>query len=250
MSTYSLLQLTLDQTISREDLESAATVLETLARPDIAKLPRELFGIVASGLQWEEANAFRVELARYSYQTEVVADDDIPFLTPSYAVQRIAWNPPAYEFTNAMGRTQVRRLPEAVFLAGGYLSDTELKIETSASIEAKPSQHGSYPSYTITRQRKMISVPQFRLDFFFSTAPHRIHVLITPENVAFFQDQPLRLRHPRNIMDAREELRTFFPPERLTNGMLQEDTHPFYPNMTSYEEEIRWRFYQLNKNRS
>jgi len=246
MSTFSLLQLTLDQTISREDMETAADVLETLARPDIAKLHRELFGIVATGLRWEEANAFQQKLARASYPTEIVLDEDVPYLPHSYAVQRIGSQNEMIEFTDSMGRQQVRLWEEVVFLAGGFLTETEEKIEKSLRRELSPSTQGASHTY-IHRESKREKVQKFRLDFFFASEPYRLHVLVIPENVAFYQESPLRLRHPGNILQMCKELRNVLPPERLTSGMFCEGTDATYPNTESYEEEIRWRFHRLLK---
>jgi len=248
MSTYSLLQLTFDQTISREDMENAADVLETLARPDIAKLHRELFGIVASGLRWDEANAFRMELEKYSYPTEVVADQEVPELPPISAIQRIVLREQELEFTNGMGRVQTRDLAELLFIGGGFLKQVEEKVSKVVRTNLSTRKHE--PMRYIMRTTHMEDVPKFCFDFFFSTAPHRLQVLIIPENAAFYQGQLLRLRHPEQILTARNDFRGLLPVDRLTSGMLRDDMQTVYPTMASYVEEIRWRFHRLLKQRS
>jgi hypothetical protein len=50
MATFSLLQLSLDQTIARESLEEASAVLPSVALADCALLQRDLFGIMVSNL--------------------------------------------------------------------------------------------------------------------------------------------------------------------------------------------------------
>jgi len=176
-----------------------------------------------------------------------VADEEVPILDAGYRVQRITMDDESLAFTDAMGRQKERRLSDLLFLAGGFLQETEEQIEKVVRLEVKGDTRGTYPAPTLKKLSKMVVVPKFRLDFFFATEPYRVHVLVIPENVAFFQDLPLRLRHPAAMVAARQELSLLLPPERLTCGMLQEDTHAFYPNLASYEEEIRWRFHRLLK---
>ena len=61
-STYSLLQVSLDQTIDRQSLEAASDTVSSVARADCAFILRDLFGIVVSGLSLGDARAFQIAL--------------------------------------------------------------------------------------------------------------------------------------------------------------------------------------------
>lgn len=78
MTTYSLLQVSLEQTIDRESLEMASDVVPSLARADCAHLQRDFFGIVVSNLPLQEATAFQAELKRRGFPTDLVADHELP----------------------------------------------------------------------------------------------------------------------------------------------------------------------------
>ncbi len=80
MATYSLLQVSLNQTIDRESLEDASTVVPSIARADCSHLQRDLFGIVVSNLPIDEAKAFQAELKRRGFPTDLVADHELPML--------------------------------------------------------------------------------------------------------------------------------------------------------------------------
>ncbi|MGL5019502.1 MAG: hypothetical protein ACRDBP_15310 [Luteolibacter sp.] len=54
MASFSLLQLSLDQTITRESLEEASDAVPSIARTDCAHLQRDLFGIVVSNLSFSQ----------------------------------------------------------------------------------------------------------------------------------------------------------------------------------------------------
>jgi hypothetical protein len=79
---YALLQLSLDQTIRREDLEEATVLAPSVARADCALIQRELFGIVVRNLEYEEASALQAALRARNFPTEVVEESALPTLPP------------------------------------------------------------------------------------------------------------------------------------------------------------------------
>lgn len=91
MEAFSLIQTSLTQTIERIELEAASGVVASLARPDCAKLQRELYGIVVSGLAYPEALAFQAQLKQRNFPTLVVADSDVPALHESFKVRRLRY---------------------------------------------------------------------------------------------------------------------------------------------------------------
>lgn len=242
---YSLLQNSLTQTLDRATLEEASTVVRSVARADCAKLQRELFGILVSGLPLDEATAFQAELKHLGFPTTLVADDDLPILHSPFTVQRIERIGEILNFTDALGRIQTRPLTELVFLGGGFLKTLEMEVQRTTRLEMNSSSQGSYPVPVTHRETHLRSAPRFILDFFFSQDPHRLQVILKPDNVMFYQGAPLRLKHPQEIVTAMAELRKLLPPDRLSSALFRNDPTPAYPNLPSYEEEIRWKFHQL-----
>ena len=245
MSTYSLLQVSLDQTIDRESLEDASVVVRSVARGDCAKLHRELFGILISGLAKEDAVTFQVELKRRNFLTEVVADCDLPHLHEPFTVQRFEVKGEVLLFTDFMGRIQTRPLTDLVFLAGGFLKHLELKSDWELRVSPSKSMRGGAASLEIEKHSWEEHELEFNLDFFFWAAPNRLRLALSRNTAIFYQGQPLRLRDTDSLLQMMADLRTCLPAERINDGLKRHDALPRYPSIHCYEEEIRWHFHRL-----
>ena len=245
MSTYSLLQVSLAQAIARESLEDASVVVRSVARGDCAKLQRELFGILISGLAKDAATTFQAELKHRNFPTELVADEDLPQLHEPFTVQRLEVKGEVLLFTDFMGRIQTRTLTDLVFLAGGFLTQAEIKTDWEVNVRGQTSIRGGAPSIEIEKRRWEEAEPEFRLDFFFWAAPHRLRLALTGSTAIFYQGQPLRLRHPDGLLQMMAELLKLLPRARVNAGLGRHDASPYYPSVSCYEEEIRWHFHRL-----
>lgn len=245
MSGYSLLQVSLDQTIDRAMLEDASDVVKSVARADCAHIQRDLFGIVVSNLPLDEAQAFQAELKRREFPTDVVADDDLPVLHEPFTIQRIALKKEALVFTDTMGREQLRPIGDLVFVAGGFMTQSRLKsvlvMEANSPERPKELHHLA----RLEQRHRFLDVPEFRLDFFFWSSPNRLRASVSAESMMFFHDRPLRLRDTVLLLGAMLDLQELLPPERLSSGLKRTDTKNAYPSLRSYEEEIRWHFHRL-----
>lgn len=244
MSTFSLLQADLGQTIDREALEEASDSVASVARADCAGIRRNLFGIVVSGLPIEEANAFQVALERHGFATQVVADGEIPVLHEPFTIQRIDFNKDALAFTDMMGREQSRAVEDLVFVAGGFLTQSKLKTVHVMETGNPERGHRSLHVARLERQHRFEDVPEFRLDFFFASSPNRLRVSVSADSMMFFRERPVRLRDTALLLGAMMDLQELLPPERVGSGLKRTDTQNTYPSLRSYEEEIRWHFHR------
>ena len=242
MSTYSLLQVTLDQRIDRDALEEASRVASSVARADCARMGRDLFGILISGLGFSEASAFQAELMRWNFPTDLVADDALPLLHEPFTVQALEVIGEVLVFSDAMGRKQTRPLTDLVFMAGGFVQQIEFKRDSQLTL-VNPVSGG--PTVEIERRRWEENRTEFRLDFFFWASPNRLRLSMSESTTFFYQGHPLRLRHAAAIHAMVDDLLTLLPPERINVGLKSHHQPILYPGKTSYEEEIRWHFYQL-----
>jgi hypothetical protein len=243
MSTFSLLQVSLDQTIDRETLEDASDAVPSVARADCAGMQRELFGILISGLPLEEANAFQVALKQRGFATEVVADREIPVLHEAFTIQRINFKKDTLVFTDTMGREQSRPREDLVFVAGGFLTQTKTKSVLVMESDSARGPQARQPR--LEKQHRFEVVPEFRLDFFFWSSPNRLRASVSAESMMFFHDRPLRLRDTTLLLGAMMDLQELLPPQRVGAGLKRTNTENFYPSLRSYEEEIRWHFHRL-----
>lgn len=245
MSSYSLLQISLDQSIDRESLEDASVAVRLIARGDCARLHRELFGILISGLGRPEAEAFQAGLKRRNFPTQVVADEELSQLHEPFTVQRFEVKGEVLLFTDFMGRIQTRPLTDLVFLAGGFLKHLEFKSDWELQVSPSKSMRGGAPSLNIEKHSWEEDKLEFHLDFFFWTAPNRLRLALSGNNAIFYQGQPLRLRNTDGLLRMMADLLTLLPKERVGTGLKRHDAEPFYPDAHCYEEEIRWHFLRL-----
>jgi len=245
MSTYSLLQVSLDQTIDRSSLEDASVVVRSVARGDCARLYRELFGILISGLEKKEAEIFQAELKRRHFPTQMVADRDLPRLHEPFTVQRLEVKEEVLLFTDFMGRMQTRPLADLVFLAGGFMTKVEIKTDWAMRVSDPSSTRDGAPKIEIEKHRWEEDELEFRLDFFFWAAPNRLRLSLCANTAIFYQGQLMRLRNKDGLLRMMADLLTLLPKERVNIGLMRQDGEPFYPSNHCYEEEIRWHFHRL-----
>jgi hypothetical protein len=245
METFSLLQTTLGQTIDRKSLEDASVAVRSVARTDCAKLQRELFGMVVSGLAHDEALAFQAELMRRNFPTEVVADRELPLLHDSCQIQRIERRDEVLVLTDSMEQVRTRPLTDLVFLAGGFLKRIEFKTEWHQHLEFGGSGKGGMPKLVAEREYREESELNFRLDFFFWSPPNRIHAALHKDTVIFHEGNPLRLRDIAALRELMSAMGHLLPPERLSSSLRDPASTRIYPTLACYEEEIRWHFHRL-----
>lgn len=248
MATFSLLQESLAGKISREALEEASTSMRSIARADCARMSQDLFGIVVSGLPLDEANAFQASLKQHHFPTRVVADSEVPLLHEAFTIHRINITEAGLTFTDTMGRENHRPLADLVFIAGGFLSRE--KVVSKMTFQTRDAWDRESPHFPRLESRKVSEeFPEFRLDFFFSTAPHRLRATVSTEAMMFFRDRPVRPRDTALLLGAMMDLCDLLPPDRIGEGLKQPDTRTYYPSLKSYEEEIRWHFHGFKAGR-
>lgn len=244
METFSLLQTSLDQTIDRKLMEEASVAVRSVARADCAKLQRELFGIVVSRLEREEALAFQMELKRRNFPTELVADRDLPVLHESFQVQRVEVRGEVVILTDSMGREKPRHLSDLVFLAAGFFNRIEFKTEWHQHIDFSADDCRGI-RLTNEREYKEETELNFRLDFFFWAEPNRLHATLGKETAIFHQGEVVRMKNRAALDKLVSAMGTLLPPERLNTVLRSPGIPRIYPNFQSYEEEIRWHFHRL-----
>lgn len=247
METYSLLLQSPDQKIELSVLEEASDAARSVARADCARLRREMFGVLVSGLERDEALAFQAALADRSFPTSVVADRDLPVLHESFQIQRIELRGEVLVFGDSMGRQRTRILTDMVFLAGGWMNRLEMKIERRQVLGFRGAEGrgGGMPQWITEREYKEETEPQFRLDFFFWSAPNRLHAVLRRETAIFYQNKVIRLKDRDGIESLMASLAALLPPERLNLGLRRPRGDLIYPGIPSYEREIRWHFHRL-----
>lgn len=241
MSTFSLLQISLDQTIGRDSFLEAAAGSETVTKADLAQLYRELYGIVVSKIPEGDANVLKAQLDGRGFPVEIVADEELPPLPEEFQVQRVETADGWLRFTDSMGRVTSRALEDLVFLAGGLVQRTRAKSEKIMNASSRRED----PETRMERTYKEEIEKEFRFEFFFWSDPHRLKLALGATNAIFVGDRTVQLHKLEVIADAAAELRGLLPPERTNLGLT--DPEKLYPSLRAYSEEIRWHFHQLSK---
>ncbi len=245
MKTFSLLQESLTQSISRLDLEAAIKDVGSLARADCAKLQREMYGIVVSALTYQEALAFQIALQKHQFPTAIVADLDVPLLHDSFQIQGLKRKEDDLIFTNSMGKMMTRPLEDLVFIAAGFFD--KLQIESKVTHKIDRFAGRQIPRVLTERLSLERNELQFRIDFFFSSGPHRLHASLREDNVLFFHDISVRWKDIKVELGVLAMMRHWLPIERLSMTLQDPSSGRIYPNLLSYEEEIRWHFHRATR---
>lgn len=244
MKTYSLLQLSLDQTIDRRELEDASRSVTSVSRPDCAMLHRQLFGIVVSNLPEAEALAFQAELANRDYPTLLVPDSELPLLPESFQIQGIELRDEDLVFTDSIGRSRIRPVAELEFLAAGVVSRLHFKSVWNQHLDFGIESTGTARLVTEHELYEQSEL-EFRLDFFFSTRPSRQHASACEISTIRYRDTQLRLPDTEGLRRLATDMGALLPPERLSSYFRNPGSHPAYRTLRNYQNEIRWHLHGL-----
>ncbi len=242
--SHSLLLHSLEPKPTRQELEEISAKVPSIARADCAQILNDWFGIVTSGLPFDDARSFQDALRAKGIATDVVADLDIPALHPDFRCQRIDLDASSITLTTAMNRRQVRGRSELVFVAAGFVERERMTAKSELQIET----HGGSRTYDVPVVKNVWSFEEktyFRIDLFFTNDPHRVSLEIEKDTVMFHGEHPLRMKNTTGLTVLMCDLQTLIPPDRTNRGLRELSTETLYPSMHAYEEELRWAFYRL-----
>lgn len=244
METFSLIQDSLDQTLTLEALEAASDAVSTITRMDAAKLWGEKSGIFMTGMERGEAVAFQTALKAVGFATTLVADNELPQLHESFQVQRIDLKAEVLVLTDSLGRVRSRPLTDIVFLSAGWIRRIACKTGSSQYFGFSDDARRSP---MLRNERVYHEEPEmlFRMDFFFWSEPNRLHMQLNDENAAFFQGAVVRLKKFDALQALLSAMADLMPPQRLNTVLRKPSAELVYPSLMSYEKEIRWHFHQL-----
>jgi len=241
--TYSVIQRSLEQKITRAQLEEASTHVPTIARTDCVRIHKLLAGIFISRISHQEALAFQRGLAAQGHEADVVEDAQIPPLPPGMRSMRVSRVDRELHFRDFMDRPTVIPLDEILFVAGGCIEDSRLKRHTHITY-VHTGRGGRMPvEESHLRQHAERSA---RIDIFFTRHPYRFSLSAGEATRFFVQDQPIHLRNSELIAWAFQKVRGWLPVTSRHNSLIHLD-QPLSRRvpMSVYEEEIRWRFHRL-----
>ena len=246
MSTFSLLQLSLEQKIDRRDLEDASFGVTSVSRPDCAMLHRQLYGIVISNLPEEEARTFQEELAKRDFPTLLVPDSELPLLPDSFHVQGIELIGENLVFTDSLGHSRTRPVAELEFLAAGVVSRLRFKSEWNQHLDFGLEGTGNARLVT-EHELYEESELEFRLDFFFGTSPRRQHASASADSTISYRDATLRLRDMEGLRELATAMAALLTEKQLSSYFRNPASHPSYRTLRNYQNEIRWHLHGLEK---
>ncbi len=248
--TYALLQLSLDQTISRQELEEASLAAPSVARADCALLQRELFGVVVDKLPYEEAEALQAALRARNFPTELVEQSALPVLPPPKRETALRLADAGLVLVDLYGHETLYPKEQFVFGAAGYVLRLRQRV---AGQHEEVVYRGRYGTRTRTvTDYRLQDVPEFRLEMFFSAEPYRLQWVLDPDNTIHVHARPVSFRAQDRLDELIRQLAALFPAERLNLGIrkLSAGEYFVYPSVRAFEEEIVWSFYRLMRERA
>ena len=242
---FALLQESLEQTISRAELEDASMAAHSVARADCALLQRELFGIVVGNLPYEDAVALQAALRARNFPTELVEQSALPALPPAKRETGLKLTEDGLWLVDLYGREQLYPKEKCVFAAAGHILRLRQRVAGQHEEVIVRGQYGNY-SQMVTDYR-LQNVPEFRLETFFSVEPFRLQWILDPDNTLIINGQPAGFRNQTRLDALFKQLAALLPKKRVNLGIRKLSTGDYlvYPSVRAFEEEIVWSFYRL-----
>ncbi|MGJ8643618.1 MAG: hypothetical protein ACSHX9_09440 [Luteolibacter sp.] len=243
--TFSLLLHALDPKPDRKVLEELTVNVPSIARVDAGGILRDWFGIVASRLSIQDAHTFQTSLRTLGCETDIVPDSDIPALHSDFRCHIIDLDAENVTLTTSMNRRQQRSRSELVFVSAGVVKRARPESDYEIQKEVRYTGEAAYTVSVEKRITKTVEKDYFRIDLFFSTAPHRISLEMDKDSVITYGSRPLLLKNRTELTVLMCDLQSLLPPDRQNLALRTLSTDPVYPSLHGYEEEIRWMFYRL-----
>jgi hypothetical protein len=247
---YALLQLSLEQTISRQELEDASIVAPSVARADCALLQRELLGIVVANLEHEEALALQDALRQRNFPTEVIDQSILPVLPTPQMGHALRLTEVGIVLIDLYDREHVYPREQFVFAAAGHLLHLKNRPYRNMEWVITPGPRGSVNRRVeMVTEHRLEDVPEFRLEFFFDAEVPRLQWLLTSDSVLNVNGDKLRLRNLDQIHTFLQTLANLLPSDRVNLGIKKTNAGEnfIYPSVRAFEEEIVWTFYQMTR---
>lgn len=243
--SFSLLLHSLEPKPDRKALEEITANVRSVARADAAGILRGWFGIVSSGLPFEDTQAFQIGLRTLGCETDIVPDGDIPSLHQDFRCHLIDLTADSIILTTAMNRRQERGHDELVFAAAGIVERERAVSDYELQTEVRYFDGGAYTTQVPKRVSKTVEKDYFRIDLFFAREPHRISLEMDGQSVITFGGRPLRMKNRTELTVLMADLASLLPPDRMNKTLCELSLEATYPSLQTYEEEIRWAFYRL-----
>jgi hypothetical protein len=248
MMPYALLQLSLDQTIRREDLEEASVVAPSVARADCALLQRELFGIVVRNLEHGEALALQAALRARNFPTEVVEQSTLLVLPPPKRGQALKLTEVGAVVADFYGNEQLYAKEQFVFAAAGHvLRLANRPFQKLESVQRYVGQGHFRQTFEMVTDHRLKDVLEFRVELFFSQEPYRLQWILDGDGVLRANAEIFKLRDRQRLSDLLAALGHCLPADRVNLGIRRATAGEelVYPSVRAFEEEIVWSFCRL-----
>lgn len=248
--SYALIQKSLEQRISIDDLKQASTFVPSVAQADCHRIGRDLFGIVETKLSYDDAVAFQVALEHFRFPTEIVPDADLPRLSDPQIKRGIRFGDGLLTAVDGMGREESFPLAEVQFAGGGFCE--AVRVKTERRMDWNPHRGTSRqtadinPIFIMRKHERETREPEFHFELFLSCAPYRLQFLAHKESLFRYDGTLLRFQQREQFLQILQRLASILPSNFLSLGFLaaRKGKAFSYPSKGAIEEEIVWHLYR------
>jgi hypothetical protein len=242
VETYSLLQPELGATIDRRALEEASVAAPGVGKADCARIARELFGIIVSGLTIEDATAFRAALAAKNFPAWIVADRELPRLPDGRFFTRLDTTDEVLTFSDTLGRVETCRADDVLLLAAGFLQHQKNTSERALRWQIRKVRYVAVEQIPTVKD-----FLEFRFECFIKRKPYRLRLNLDASANFLWNGLLMRLSKPDAIHAFMKIWHRLAPRAPWNLGLINSGTDFEYPSLRAFENEIRWRFYSLKQ---
>lgn len=251
---YALLQISLEPPVTRDVLERAITATKDLARPDGARLVREMFGIIARNLTQADALALQAALQANDVPAEVVDEAVLPALPQPRHIRALNLSETGFSLVDPSNCESSYQWKEIVFAAGGSLlhlrNTQDQKWEKAFSTGYLSA--AEFTPVIVSSSHSFEDVPEFRLELFLPVKSPRLQWVLATNSVITVNDAHLRLRDIDRLASLLSLLGRVLTPGRSNLGIKKALAGEVfrYPTLHAFEEEIVWSLHRLTHTRT
>lgn len=252
--TYAVLQ-TGPEPPSAEQLQNAFSQVPGLTAMDAGILGKDACGVLARGLELDQASAMQSAMAAQGVETEVVEESALPELPPARQLTKGCFTPEALQIDNLLGRVFPLAWNDILLIAAGRARLTEFKENLVDKVVIRPT-HDYMPKVVMQTETREEINDHWLLEIITRGAALRYRTVADrPEAMLLFQclgEQ--RSRDPsENLCLLVRALAKSAPSAILNHGaycMIEGlDTSFYYPSQTAFYREIAWLRWMVSSGR-
>ena len=243
------------QAPTAEQLKTAYRSVSGIPAVDAARLTQDVFGVLARGLQGDQAAALQAALLAQGLPSEVADESSLPVLGPGKTLRRLEFTPEALMIFDPVGRKFPVEWAHIAVIAAASVQQPSFDRTRKERVEEKIKFHGLMPVKVRTVKVEYVSHES-------AEQTHRAEIVLTRgvarytiESENFLYALTLGEKAQKNVSAdfplLLRELKAHAPLAALSRGasalLAQPPSTVSYPRHKLLEEEVVWMLWSAGR---